>query len=262
MSTDDDAKHDAKEDAKAAASEADAAAEDASSTEAEASTAAETAAEEEAAPRSKPSGKSKKARQEERRAAEARAKSAIRPSQAIVYALMALAAGGAAGWFGHIAQAKAKLRADITPAASGSAASAGPCGAWEKKICAGSGEQSATCQQAKGATGLLTPSTCELALETVPATLAKVKAERASCDSLVSKLCKDLPPGSAACNLVTERTQMFPAERCKEFLQNYDSVLAEVKMLDQQAAMQGGAQPPGMPHGMPPGMPPGAQPQP
>jgi hypothetical protein len=269
MSTDDDGKSE-KEDAKVSAREADAAADEASShdeDESEEDTSEDEASTKSEAPRSKPSGKSsKRARREERRAAEARAAAASVPSsRALMYALAALAAGAAGGWFGHIQQAKAKLRADTaTPAASGSAAAAaGPCGAWEKQICAGNGDQSAACQQAKGATGLLTPSVCEVALEALPATLAKVKAERAPCESLVSKLCKDLPPGSQACTLVTERTQMFPAERCKEFLQNYESVLAEVKMIDQQGGMPGGGQQPGMPQGMPPGMPqPGMPPQP
>jgi hypothetical protein len=267
MSTDDDAKKDPPEAAEVPESEPAASAEAASreeeASEDDASDDGESS-KVEAAARSKRGGKSSKkaARQEERRAAEARAKSGVTSSQAVVYALVALTAGAAAGWFGHIAQAKAKLRADSSaPAASGSAAPAGPCGAWEKKICSGAGEQSAACQQAKGATGLLTTATCEVALEVVPASLAKVKAERASCDTLVTKLCKDLPEGSAACALVKERTQMFPPERCREFLQNYDAVLGELKMLDQQAAMQGG---PGAPHGMPPGaqpgMPPGAQP--
>jgi hypothetical protein len=154
--------------------------------------------------------------------------------------VLALAVGGAVGWFGHIEQAKAKIRAESGPAAAGSAS--GACGAWEKKICTGSGEQSAACQQAKGATGLMTTSTCEVALETVPATLAKVKAQRLPCDDLVGKLCKDLPKDSKACDMVKERTPVFPPEKCKELLKNYDQVLAEVRQIDQQ---------PPMPMGMP-----------
>src|SRR5687768_10057432 len=124
------------------------------------------------------------------------ASSKIRSSSAALFAVLALAAGGAAGWFGHIAQAKATLRADAGPAPAGSGAGSGPCKAWEKKVCAGGGDESAACQQAKGATELLTPSTCESALEAMPATLAKIKAARVPCETLVSKLCTDLPPGS------------------------------------------------------------------
>lgn len=172
--------------------------------------------------------------------------------------LVALAVGGLAGWFGHQQAAVAKLRAESAPQAAGSAAaSAGPCGSWQQKICSGSGAESAACAQAKAAVDLLTPSTCETALTNVPATLAKVKAERVPCDNLVKKLCTDLPPGSAACTLVKDRTPSFPPTRCTEMLGHYDEVLGELKQMDQQQAGMG--MPMGSPHGAPP---PGAPPTP
>lgn len=199
----------------------------------------------------------------------ARASSEARPAAAgssgiVIAGLLALAVGAGGGWFGHEAQAKAKLRADSAPAASGSAGATGPCNTWATKVCASTGEQSAACAEAKGAIDLLTPPTCEVALAGVPATLAKVKAGRASCESLTAKLCKDLPPGSPACKIVQERTPSFPAARCDEMLQHYDDVIGELRQLDQQQELMGmaqqGAAPPGA---MPPGaMPPGAVPVP
>src|SRR4051812_16533009 len=91
------------------------------------------------------------------------AKSAGMPGSSVgVIILLALVAGGAGGWFGHIQTAKAAAaKADSAPMPAGSGhATAGPCGAWEKKICTSSGDTSAACMQAKGATELLTPSTC------------------------------------------------------------------------------------------------------
>jgi hypothetical protein len=181
-------------------------------------------------PRAESTSRSRKLAKKARREEAARAAKKDAMTRAIVVGLIALAAGGAAGWFGHIAQAKAKIRKESVPATAGSA---GPCGAWETKICTSSGKESAACMQAKGATGLLTPGTCEVALETVPATLAKVKAERVPCDTLTQKLCKDVPPDSKGCALVKEKTPMFPVDRCKEMLANYDQVLAEVKRIDQ-----------------------------
>jgi len=190
----------------------------------------------------------------------------IASSRAIGVGVIALALGAALGWVGHIQKAKAALRADIaaTPVASG--APAGPCGAWQSKICASTGPQSALCQQAKGATSLLLPSTCEVALVTMPETQAMLKAARASCDKLVGKLCADLPAGSKACDLVKERTPSFPSERCDQMLSSYDKVIAELRQMDAQGAVppSGGPHMPppgGMPHGMPhpggaiPGMP-------
>jgi hypothetical protein len=173
-----------------------------------------------------PSKRLRKAKREE--AARLAKRNAM--TRAIVVGVVALGVGGAAGWFGHIEQAKAKIRKESAPSAAGSA---GPCGAWEKKICSSSGDQSAACMQAKGATGLMTPGTCEVALETVPATLAKVKAERVPCDTLVQKLCKEVQPDSKGCALVKEKTPLFPVERCKEMLDNFDQVLAEVKRIDE-----------------------------
>jgi hypothetical protein len=118
------------------------------------------------------------------------------------------------------------------------------------------GEQSSSCQEAKAATGVLSPPACEAAISTFPETLAKIKTARATCDKLVSKLCAELPPGSKTCEMVKERTPSFPSERCNQMMQNYDKVIAELKQIDQQ---QGAGSPPmGAPGGMrPPGMPTG-----
>jgi len=186
----------------------------------------------------------------------------LTPTHAIAIGVIALAVGGAIGWFGQIQKAKAAVRAEVAAAPAGSGAPSGPCGAWQSKICASAGLQSAPCQQAKGATDLLLPSTCEAALATMPETLAKMKAARASCDKLVTKICADLTPGSKTCDMVKERTPSFPHERCDEMLLSYDKVIGELKQMDQQGGMQmGGPQrmPPG---GMPPGaMPPGGMPR-
>ncbi len=204
--------------------------------------------------KSKAEARARRESKERQREKDKRAASGM-PTRAIALAAaLALVAGAAAGWFGHQLQLKNKLSAESVPAAAGSS---GPCHDWQQKICAGSGEASATCQEAKGASELLTEATCEAALISVPATLAKAKAARATCDNLVSKLCKDLPEGSQACALVKEKTPSFPPARCKEMLEHYDEVLAQLRMMDQQMPPgMGMGQPQGGPHGaMPPGSP-------
>jgi hypothetical protein len=165
--------------------------------------------------------------------------------RAILFVAAALAAGGAGGWFGHDNQVKARVKAESAAAPAGSGVPAGACGAWQQKICDSGGKTSAVCSQAKGAAELLTTSACEAALTMMPATLTKLKAARASCDSLVSKLCKDLPPGSSACTLVKDKTPSFPSQRCDEMLKHYDEVLGSLREID----MQGGPGGPG--HGGP-----------
>jgi hypothetical protein len=198
-----------------------------------------------------------------RRAATAQpVKSAGMPGSSVgVIILLALVAGGAAGWFGHIQTAKAAAaKADSAPMPAGSSGAAvGSCGAWEKKICTSSGADSAACMQAKGATDLLTPSACDVALSNMPATLNKLKAARASCDKLVGKLCADLPPGSQMCAMVKDKTPSFPAQRCDEMLSHYDEVIGQLKQMEaQQGGMMGGPGAPGGPGG--PGAPGGPVP--
>ena len=187
------------------------------------------------------SGKGKRRSAKAAPAAPAAGSAPVAMSRVALFVVVALAAGGAAGWYGHDAQAKARVKAESAAAPAGSGAPAGPCGAWQGKICASSGAQSAACAQAKGATELLTASSCETALGAMPATLAKLKAARASCDSLVSKLCADLPPGSQACNLVKEKTPAFPSQRCDEMLKHYDEVLGSLREIDQQGMPAMGA---------------------
>lgn len=239
---------------------------DAEETEAESSPTSEKEPTSEREPAREKRSSGKKKRRERERAAAAAAAAKKSSGNAIAFALVGLAAGVAAGWFGHVAQAKAKLKSDIAPvpAASGSAAAptkTGPCATLEKELCSKTGETSAACEQAKSAANILTSGTCELALDTVPAMVEKVKAARAVCDTLVSRLCKDLTPVSNACAMVKERTPSFPPERCAELSKNYEQVLTELKQMEEQGAIPGspGIQAPGMPRqpGMPPGHGPG-----
>lgn len=165
-----------------------------------------------------------------------------------LFVVLALAVGGAAGWFGQIQQAKAAAaKADGAAPVGSVGAVTGPCRDWQDKICNSAGKQSAPCAQAKSAAELMTPSTCSAGLQAMPATLTKVKASRASCDKLVGKLCADLPPDSDTCKMVKDRTPSFPSQRCDEMLEHYDDVIAQLKQMDQQGAHPGGPGAPGGP---------------
>lgn len=195
-------------------------------------------------PESKPAARAKGSAAARSAPTKPPATSAAKPNSTplIVAVVLALAAGGAGGWFGQQAQAKSKIRAEVVaPAPSGSGAPAGPCGTWQTKICTSTGETSAACGQAKGAVDLLTPSSCEAALLSLPGTLAHVKAARASCDTLQTKLCKDLPEGSPVCDMVKQQTPSFPPKRCEDMLKHYDQVIANLKQMAAQPPPQMGA---------------------
>lgn len=182
----------------------------------------------------------------------------------------ALVAGAAAGWFANEARGKA-------PDPQVQAATAGgqtPCAAWGKQVCEGAGDKSSACTQAKEVAELLPEAACSAALTDVAATLAKVKAARADCNKLVSKLCTDLGKDTGTCKMVTERTESFPTDRCKEMMGNYEKVLGQLKAMEERGgpgANPHGASPggpggpgagmprmPGGPPGSPAGLPPGA----
>ncbi|HMR77902.1 MAG TPA: hypothetical protein PKD61_22485 [Polyangiaceae bacterium] len=96
---------------------------------------------------------------------------------------------------------------------------------------------------------------CNAALEDVPGTLERLKAARAVCDTLVEKLCADLGKESATCGMVKSKTDNIPPENCRGMMGNYDAVLGQLKMLEQQQGMMGGPGMGGPPGGMRPGGP-------
>ncbi len=174
-------------------------------------------------------------------------------------AVVALGIGVAGGWYAR--EARVNQEAEKATAAGGADA----CQTWEGKICEGTAPQAPACMQAKAASKLLTAPACSAALADVPGSLAKIKAERADCDNLVGKLCKDLGPETKTCKMVTDKTQMFPAERCTAMLGQYDQVLSSLKKMEEGGGpgMSPHGPGPGMgPHGRPPGAPPMSVPTP
>lgn len=161
-------------------------------------------------------------------------------SNAVIYALVALVAGAAIGWFARDAKGAGGVDATQDPsvaaAPSGSAAAGGPCDKWTATICQEAGETGEACGQAKAAAGLIPPEACQTALANVPATLAKVKNARSTCQELVDKLCKDIGEDTDSCKLVREKTPSFPSERCKQMMGEYDKVLGSLQAMEKKNA--------------------------
>lgn len=175
-------------------------------------------------------------------------------STALLIGVLCLAAGFGIGWFGHDFQmSKAEKEADAAVEGKGEAAR-GPCKDWEDAICGALGPTAYACSQAKSASTLLSGSACAQAQEGVTAKVDEIQAERAQCTELSTKLCSELGADGEACNLVKTQTPSFPPERCEQMMQNYDQVLAQLKMMQERGAMPGQRPPghPGMNRGGPP----------
>jgi len=178
-----------------------------------------------------------------------KASSSSNGSSAGLLAGLCLIAGAALGWFGHVALFGNKPSAEVHAA---TAAGETTCQAWSKAVCKGAGDKSSACAQTKEAALLLPDAACSAALSEVPATLAKVKDARKDCAKLVDKLCTDLGKTTGTCKMVTERTETFPTDRCKEMMTNYDKVLGQLKAMEERGG-PGGPGGPGMsPHGASP----------
>ena len=154
--------------------------------------------------------------------------------QGILLVLTALGVGIAAGWGLRGAGGKAEARASAGPAASSEGA--GACDAWSSEVCKRAGAASEGCSRAKSAASLLPDAACVAARGEVEATVTRLKKARASCEKLVEKLCADIGDQTKTCAMVREKTPEFPAERCKDMLDHYDEIVAELRSAEQANA--------------------------
>ncbi|HEX7481161.1 MAG TPA: thioredoxin domain-containing protein [Polyangiales bacterium] len=112
------------------------------------------------------------------------------------------------------------------------AAKASPtaCADYTKRICKeAGGDDSPTCASIKTATELMPPEACAAGLANVDFAVKQLASKRKKCDELVTKLCTDLGPTTATCDMVKTHTKSFPPERCDMMMQHYTEVLADLK---------------------------------
>ncbi|MFT3767611.1 MAG: thioredoxin domain-containing protein [Minicystis sp.] len=175
---------------------------------------------------------------QERSAKRSAAKAKPSSSSPTVALAAALAIGAGGGWLARDANLKKDASSAARPAGSAAAAPgvAGPCDEWSSEVCKRTGEKSEGCSKAKAAASVLPGAACVTAKADIEGTVAKLKSARASCDTLVEKLCADLGDKSQTCAMVREKTPSFPADRCKDMLDHYDGVVAELRQMEEDNA--------------------------
>jgi protein-disulfide isomerase len=107
--------------------------------------------------------------------------------------------------------------------------SATACADYEKKICKEAGEASTTCTNLKATMELWPAAACEKALADVGSAIKKLGDKRKKCDELQTKLCAEIGPETATCEMVKARTKEFPPERCDMMMQHFAEVVADLK---------------------------------
>jgi protein-disulfide isomerase len=112
--------------------------------------------------------------------------------------------------------------------------SATACADYEKKICKEAGEQSTTCTNLKSTLEILPAAACEKALADVAFSVKKLGEKRKKCDELQTKLCAEIGPETATCEMVKQRTKEFPPERCDMMMQHFAEVVADLKKQEEK----------------------------
>jgi protein-disulfide isomerase len=108
------------------------------------------------------------------------------------------------------------------------------CTAYVQKLCEGTGEQSAACQQVRAAATLMPGTACEAAMAGIEQTLAKVRSQREACDTLQTRLCAELGEDTPGCRIVRQQTPGMPPEQCAMMLENYGQVLRQLQCMEME----------------------------
>jgi protein-disulfide isomerase len=115
------------------------------------------------------------------------------------------------------------------------AADAAACEAYSKSLCGLAGEQSETCNSIKSVVGGLLPAAaCEAGAKDLDFTKGKLEGLKAVCTTLVEKVCKDLGETTKTCEMVKNQTPTFPPDRCKQLMDNYDQVIADLRRMEER----------------------------
>lgn len=153
-----------------------------------------------------------------------------RSAWTFVIGALCLAAGWGMGQLGHDRQVReAHDEADAAVQGKGEGReAAGLCETWADTICSQMGRAAYECKSALRARTLLSGSACVLALESAPARIDALRAERVVCTDLSRKLCNDLGPDAEGCKLVMAKEPRIAPTDCEDMMERYQETLAQI----------------------------------
>jgi protein-disulfide isomerase len=100
-------------------------------------------------------------------------------------------------------------------------------------ICKTAGTNSSECRSAQYTLPLLSEKTCAALRADESNMLARLRAIRQPCITLVERLCSDLGPDSDVCEVVQVQTAAFTVKRCNNMLTRYADVLGTLREIAQ-----------------------------
>lgn len=117
------------------------------------------------------------------------------------------------------------------PTATQSASAGMACATYVREVCAGAGEDTATCAGFRSAVELMSERTCSVGLDDLAQSLKKLVTIRKPCSQLRDELCASFGGGSELCDFVTVQTRLFPVEQCTTMLGSLPNVVEDLKQL-------------------------------
>jgi len=130
-------------------------------------------------------------------------------------------------------QRGAPVTAAEKASANSNATIAGDCAHIRAAICRTAGTNSSECRAAQYTFPLLSERTCIALRADESNVLARLRAIRQPCLTLVERLCSDLQGDSDVCEVVQAQTAAFSVQRCNSMLARYDHVLRTLREIAQ-----------------------------
>lgn len=127
--------------------------------------------------------------------------------------------------------AAAALLVLIGSAAPAQEEAGGPCADYATKLCEKA--DPASCAAIKSATSLMPPAACEAGMKDLEYSFTRLTEMKKQCTELGDKLCKDLGEDTQTCKMVKTKVPELAPEQCKQMLDQYAAVLADLQRQEQ-----------------------------
>ena len=117
------------------------------------------------------------------------------------------------------------------------------CALFSARLCSDVGTDSEACEMVRRVSQWLAPHTCQVALNDVDTTLAKMKELRADCDEVGEKLCAKVPDRDELCARLKGDLQKISPDQCSRLKEEYPKVEeAFMQRLEAEAPLDEAAQ--------------------
>jgi protein-disulfide isomerase len=127
---------------------------------------------------------------------------------------------------------KSQTDKPTVPAQTTHDAQASACEQYTSRLCAELGAKTEACESLRSVREWFPEKACEVALTDVDSSLARVRALRADCETLTTKICAELGDTSPVCEEVKRDLPEVPVGQCRMLLNHYPQLVAQLRARD------------------------------